>query len=137
MSLFTRFMKNFNDRQTGFTLIQLIIVIGLLAILANFAIPRVTKLVENRIVSAANAELALVNKAIATGMASADVSSVTPGTLSSNQDFTIASDYLASMFIQHGTEKLVGTYTIDTNGVVSSATYPGGPAWDSLTRKFQ
>ena len=92
MSLFTRFMKNFNDRQTGFTLIQLIIVIGLLAILANFAIPRVTKLVENRIVSAANAELALVNKAIATGMASADVSSVTPGTLSSNQDFTIASD---------------------------------------------
>jgi Tfp pilus assembly major pilin PilA len=137
MNPFTRFIRSFNYGQSGFTLFQLLIAIALLAILANFGIPRVSKFVENRIVSVANSELALVYKAITTGMASAEVSSVTTGTLSSSQDFTIASGFLASFYFQKGIEKLVGTYKIDTNGVVSSATYPGGPTWDGSTGKFQ
>jgi len=98
MNPFTRFIRSFNYGQSGFTLFQLLIAIALLAILANFGIPRVSKFVENRIVSVANSELALVNKAITTGMASAEVSSVTTGTLSSSQDFTIASGFLASFY---------------------------------------
>ena len=77
-------------------------------------------------VSAANAELATVRTAITAAMADAQVTTITnTGTLSSSTDFTVASGYKVSSYIFGGISKLRGTYTIDLEGNVVKATYPG------------
>jgi hypothetical protein len=63
-------------------------------------------------------------------MGDAEVSPVaTPGTLSSANDVTVATGYTVGAYIQGGNTTLVGTYTINAQGLITAATYPGGPTY--------
>ena len=153
-----RLTQKFQHGEQGFTLIEILIVIVILGVLVAVAIPQVTKFVGQSKVSAANAELASVNKSIGVGMVDAGVITVTPGNIDPANDFQIdtaaagsdtGEDVWAGYYIQGssggdpatGTAETVipikGTNTIDGAGKVTSATYPDGPTWDVAANNFQ
>ena len=98
-----------------------------MGILSAVAIPQVTKFIASGKTSAANAELSLVQTAIAAAMADGQTTAVaTIGTLSSAGDVTVASGYNVGTYITGGYAALKGSYTIGTTGAISAATYTSG-----------
>jgi prepilin-type N-terminal cleavage/methylation domain-containing protein len=119
--------------EKGFTLIELLIVVAILGILAAVAIPNLGRFVGSSKVAAANTELGMVQTAVAAGMAENGVAVIPADAvpLSSGHDLVIIGGNVTSSYIQGGKEVLVGTYTFSTAGVVTAATYPGGPLFQA------
>jgi type IV pilus assembly protein PilA len=68
MSLIKRFLKQFRYGKKGFTLIEILVVVGILAVLAAVVIPLVSKFVNSGNLAAANTELSVAQTAQAAYM---------------------------------------------------------------------
>ena len=117
--------RRHNKREKGFTLVELLIVFTLLAVLAAIMIPNVSGLIGYGHTQSAAAELSVVQTAMDSMMAKANLSSVNATTTATNDMSTFpsgagSSNYLYPNYLRFQYTK--GTYTNDTTGLVSQNT---------------
>ncbi len=107
--------------EAGFTLVELLIVLAILAILVAVVLPNFTGLLSGSQTTAANAELVIVQTAVDAKMAAeglATTSAITTGTKDmTTGGFGLYPTYMRSMATN-------GEYTVDTTGKVTQ-TDPG------------
>jgi len=103
----------------GFTLVEVLIVVAILAVLAGIIVPSMTGLVSHSETKAALAELSTVQAAMNAMMAKEGLSSVTAVTTPTNDmsSFPDATHPLYPNYLQTSTTK--GTYTCTSSGVVT------------------
>ena len=126
-------------RQRGFTLVEILIAVGILAILAGVAVPVVAHLTGASQTNAAAAELSNVQAAVDSLMADQDLASLPNPATSATNNMAQFPDWQASSpygyvlypstnyrnsdtdkFIRKSTTK--GTYTATADGTVTQAT---------------
>jgi prepilin-type N-terminal cleavage/methylation domain-containing protein len=119
-----RIFKRHSRKEKGFTLVELLIVFTLLAVLAAIMIPNVAGLIGYGHTQAAAAELAVVQTAMDSMMAKANLSSV--NVTSATNDMSIFPDqvgadhYLYPNYVR--TRYTNGTYSCNATGFVVQAT---------------
>ncbi|MEX0786038.1 MAG: prepilin-type N-terminal cleavage/methylation domain-containing protein [Dehalococcoidia bacterium] len=102
----------------GFTLVELLIVLAILAILVAIVLPNFTGLLSGGQSNAADAELVIVQTAVDAKMADQGLATTTAVTTATS-DMTGAGFGLNPTYMRGTTTK--GTYTVDTSGQVTQA----------------
>jgi prepilin-type N-terminal cleavage/methylation domain-containing protein len=119
-----RIIKRHSRGEKGFTLVELLIVFTLLAVLAAIMIPNVSGFVAYGHTQSAAAEKSVVQTAMDSMMAKANLSSVNITTVTSNMaafpDQVGADNFLYPNYLRTATTK--GTYSSDNTGLVSQVT---------------
>lgn len=113
-------LKRMHRSNSGFTLVELLIVIAIIGVLAAIIIPNVTGLVGSGKTEAGNAEKALVQSAMDTMMVKLGLTTVTVTAATSDMTAFPTGNPLCPNYMRSTTTK--GTYSCTATGLVSQAT---------------
>ncbi len=111
-----RFFKKL-DKNKGFTLVELLIVVAILGVLSAVVLPNVIGLADEGQIEAAKAELVTVQTAMDTMMAKNHITTVTATGASSNMSSFPAGNGLYPTYLR--TPLTNGTYSCDVTGLVT------------------
>ena len=107
--------------EEGFTLVELLIVMAILAVLVAVVLPNFTGLLGGSQTTAADAELVIVQTAVDAKMAAESLATTTAITTATTDMTTAAGGFGLYPTYMRGTVT-TGTYTVDTAGKVTQAT---------------
>jgi type IV pilus assembly protein PilA len=107
--------------EAGFTLVELLIVLAILAILVAVVLPNFTGLLSNSQATAGDAERVIVQTAVDAKMASDGMATTTAVTAATTDMTTASGGFGLYPTYMRGTVTK-GTYTVDTTGKVTQAT---------------
>ena len=107
--------------EAGFTLVELLIVLAILAILVAVVLPNFTGLLGKSQTTAGAAEKVIVQTAVDAKMASDSMATTTAVTPATSDMTTASGGFGLYPTYMRGTETK-GTYTVDTTGKVEQAT---------------
>ena len=107
--------------EAGFTLVELLIVLAILAILVAVVLPNFTGLLGKSQTTAGDAERVIVQTAVDAKMASDGMATTTAVTTATTDMTTASGGFGLYPTYMRGTETN-GTYTVDTDGKVEQAT---------------
>ena len=111
------------NREEGFTLTELLIVVAILGILVAVVLPNFTGLLGNAKTNSGAAELNIVQTAVDAKLAATNATTTTAITAATADMTTAAGGFaLAPSYMRSSSTH--GTYTVDTDGKVSQASYP-------------
>jgi len=118
-----KFLKRIHRGKTGFTLVELLIVVAVIGVLVGVVLPRVTGLIGHGRTEAAKAELVTVQTAMDTMMAKEGLTTVA-ATSATNNMAAFPSDHplysTPTGYLRSATTK--GTYSCDVYGNVAQVT---------------
>ncbi len=112
--------KAIHRRNSGFTLVELLVVFALLALLSAIVIPNVANLVGYGQSEGAGAEKSIVQTAMDSMMAKERLSSVNATAATDNMSLFPTSHPLYPSYLRK--EQTKGTYSCDSTGLVTQAT---------------
>ena len=120
---FLRFLKRIHRGKTGFTLVELLIVVAIIGVLVAVVLPRVTGLIGHGQTEAAEAELVTVQTAMDTMMTKEGLTSVTATSATRNMDaFPIGNPLYSAPTGYLRSATTHGTYSCDAYGNVKRET---------------
>lgn len=121
-----RFLKSFGYGQKGFTLVELLVVVGILGILAAVILPNVGKFIGTGTIEAANTEAHNVQTAVIAYMVDENHPDWNGTVGSGNYTSPAPEDFLVTP------GRLQATYTIVDGEIASASPLPEGK-WKDLT----
>lgn len=114
-------LRRFLEQRDGFTLVELLVVLAILAVLVGVAMANFTGLFGGATTTAAAAEVAAVQTSVDAKMASTKITTTAAITAATSDMTTGAGGFaLAPTYMRSTATK--GTYTVDTTGKVTQAT---------------
>jgi len=111
-----QFMKRLHQKNKGFTLVELLIVVAILGILAAIVIPNFTGIIDEGEAEAAATEKAIVQTAMDVMMNRASISSVTLTTTTDDMSAFPTDNPLYPTYMRYATT--TGNYSCSTTGLV-------------------